>query len=320
MGNLTGNLAANLNLNAKNHIAEYVYRKRPSGNTNRQKTFDYFAYSLTRNLFLKESTNPLLIDKTFPNQVNIIFDLHKKTGREFAYSYIYEPQTVHFIEKFYKPGTIAIDIGSHVGYFSVFMGNLAKKSSGKVLSYEPVTENFSLLRRNIILNKLENVVTPQNLALSNINGTSNFSINPLNDGGGMIGNSKLVADGDRYYTTSELNRMGLSIYNISVKTQKLDDNLSSKPIHDFLKTTSEISIIKCDVEGGELDVLKGGLSTLSQGNSSMKPIWIIEVSSNISEIFRLMSDAEYSGYYMSQEKLLETNLSNLIPGSNILFK
>src|SRR5882672_9813966 len=47
---------------------------------------------------------------------------------------------------------IGIDIGAHIGTFSVFAG---RKSRAKIYSIEPDPENFSLLKENIHLNQLD---------------------------------------------------------------------------------------------------------------------------------------------------------------------
>ena len=56
-----------------------------------------------------------------------------------------------------------IDIGAHVGLFSLLVSQLCK--TGKILSFEPVRENFNLLVSNLKLNHIENVL-PFNMAVS----------------------------------------------------------------------------------------------------------------------------------------------------------
>ena len=58
---------------------------------------------------------------------------------------------------------IIIDIGAHIGLFSLLVSQLCK--TGKILSFEPVRENFDLLVSNLKLNHIENVL-PFNMAIS----------------------------------------------------------------------------------------------------------------------------------------------------------
>ena len=56
-----------------------------------------------------------------------------------------------------------IDIGAHIGLFSLLVSQLCK--TGKILSFEPISENFDLLVSNLKLNHVNNVL-PFNLAVS----------------------------------------------------------------------------------------------------------------------------------------------------------
>ena len=56
-----------------------------------------------------------------------------------------------------------IDIGAHIGLFTLLVSQRCK--TGKILSFEPVRENFDLLVSNLKLNHIENVL-PFNMAVS----------------------------------------------------------------------------------------------------------------------------------------------------------
>jgi len=60
-----------------------------------------------------------------------------------------------------KSATV-VDIGANIGVFSI----LVSSKAGRVFSYEPVKENFELLRKNIGLNALSRRITPFNLAVT----------------------------------------------------------------------------------------------------------------------------------------------------------
>ena len=58
--------------------------------------------------------------------------------------------------KFVNPGSNVIDIGANIGVFSIKAGKF--KNEVKVFSFEPFPKNFSGLKENIKLNRLENVI------------------------------------------------------------------------------------------------------------------------------------------------------------------
>ena len=76
-----------------------------------------------------------------------------------------------------KPNDIIIDIGAHIGIFSLYASQFC--TNGKILSYEPSTENFELLQYNIFQNQIKNIF-PNNFAISGSNDTVTLYINPDN--------------------------------------------------------------------------------------------------------------------------------------------
>jgi len=80
-----------------------------------------------------------------------------------------------------QPGDLFIDVGAHIGYFSVLAASLVGKT-GQVFSFEPIAENRKYLEHNIEINYLENVrIIPQ--VVSNRTGVTDFFFNIDNDGG-----------------------------------------------------------------------------------------------------------------------------------------
>lgn len=63
-----------------------------------------------------------------------------------------------------KEGATVIDIGAHLGSFSIFVAS--KIQNIKVLAFEPDPDNFALLKENISINHLEDKVFPFRLALA----------------------------------------------------------------------------------------------------------------------------------------------------------
>jgi len=82
-----------------------------------------------------------------------------------------------------KKNDIVIDIGAHIGTFTVYAAMKAK--GGTVFSFEPEKENFKLLKQNIILNNLKNIKA-FNLGVCGIKGKTKLYLNNSNDAGHSI--------------------------------------------------------------------------------------------------------------------------------------
>jgi len=158
-------------------------------------------------------------------------------------SNFYERETTKFfIESRPK---IFVDVGTHIGRFSIL---LAAKGS-KVLSIEASRANFDQLNKNISLNNLKDKIQAVNIGCSDKNGEHEFYFGELNEGA----NSLEKIEGARVE---------------KIKIRKLDDLLK-----DFNIQPEEVGLVKIDVEGAELNVLKGGENLLAKG----APVLAIEI-------------------------------------------
>lgn len=131
-----------------------------------------------------------------------------------------------------RPGDIAIDIGAHVGYFTLLFRLLVGRA-GVVYAFEPMPDTYLRLVRNIMRNGFRNVL-PLPLAMAERSGTAEFRINSENEGG-----STLLP-----IVSGENNK-------VQVQVTSLDDvfpNALSAPPR----------LLKIDAEGVEMLILEGG--------------------------------------------------------------
>jgi len=67
-----------------------------------------------------------------------------------------------------------IDIGGHIGLFALFSSQFCK--SGKIYCFEPIKENFEMLKSNVELNHITNII-PTNAAVSKDNSSVTIYLN-----------------------------------------------------------------------------------------------------------------------------------------------
>ena len=144
-----------------------------------------------------------------------------------------------------RPGDRFVDVGANAGYYTLLASGKVGPS-GSVESIEPGHPALVRLRENIALNALGNVRVHE-CALSDAAGPALFVHDRDTE-------NRLAIPADTGATT--------------VAASRLDDLLGEAPC----------ALVKIDVEGAELRVLKGAEATLARANP---PVWLIEVGKRL---------------------------------------
>ncbi len=138
-------------------------------------------------------------------------------------NYLYTPKGFEI-----KKNDLILDIGAHIGIFSVFASKFA--DDGKIYSFEPTPENFKILKENLEFNKIKNIVLI-NKAVSSKNEKREIILCDANTGGHSffkIGND---------YSKK-----------IKIQTISLDKFVKENKIY-------QIDFLKMDCEGAEYEIL-----------------------------------------------------------------
>jgi FkbM family methyltransferase len=149
-----------------------------------------------------------------------------------------------------RPGDSVFDIGANLGLHTLLAARLVG-AGGSVWAFEPVPANLRLLRRNLELNDLLGWVHVVPKAVSN-------SPSPFLDMAIASGSAETDP-------TASICTHGVGEASIQVKNVRLDE-LS-------LPSEKALRLVKVDVEGAELEVLRGGEQLLQR----TQPLLIIEV-------------------------------------------
>ena len=168
--------------------------------------------------------------------------------RAWRYRLRVEPAEVAFLLQHYPPGCIGLDIGAHKGAFTYWM---ARKSgpAGSVIAFEPLPELAGYLRHIAHIYPFPRLTVAE-MALSDQGGTRTL-YRPHNEYSGMT--SFVPSDHPQGYDKFQ------------VHTRTLDEYLAHHP-------RRPVGFIKCDVEGHELEVLRGARRILLED----RPVLLLE--------------------------------------------
>jgi len=136
-------------------------------------------------------------------------------------------------------GDVVVDIGAHIGTFSIMAGHKTEEL-GKVYAYEPVPNTFDILKRNIYINSLQNIVHSYKFGISDKKGKKEFYIFKKDD-------KPLFHSSSFYQEQSGV--IGATVSEkIEVECITLEDIFESNGL-------DRIDMLKMDCEGEEYNLL-----------------------------------------------------------------
>jgi len=168
--------------------------------------------------------------------------------------------------------SVFMDIGAHIGLYSIPIA--LRSPTTKVYSFEPAIFNFNMLSKHIMLNKLDNVEAFNVLVGETKSDTVAFleddtGINPMN-----------------------------SLADVSKTKENITTHKSMIQLDDFCRSKNILpEVMKIDVEGAEVQVIKGALETISKCRPkiflSLHPKHIKALGDNTEDILKIFSELDY---------------------------
>lgn len=190
-----------------------------------------------------------------------------------------EPDTIEWIRGF-EPGQVFADIGANVGMYTIWA---AKTRGVRTFAFEPESQNYALLCRNIVLNGLADTVVAYCLALSD---EVSYSLLHLSEFG--IGGS-CHTFGEQIDFRLEPRATGLAQGCVSSTLDTLVAR-GVMPVPDH---------IKIDVDGLEHKVLAGCRETLV--NPRLKSV-LIEINTKLALHRQIIADMQSFGFGYSADQ------------------
>jgi FkbM family methyltransferase len=210
--------------------------------------------------------------------------LHPNDGLRLSIRGIHNEEEAMMVRNNIKKDEIVVDLGAHIGYYSLMMAKLVGKN-GKVFAFEPEPRNLELLYKNIEVNLYKNVkVIPK--AVSDIDGECSLFVGQESFGANKIFKPKKT-DTQKFEE-------------IKTKTIRLDDYFEEL---GFLK---KISFIKMDIEGSEVRALQG-MKNILEFNENLKIFTEInrdaleDSNSNFRDMLEFLKNYDFK-FYISDKK------------------
>ena len=161
-------------------------------------------------------------------------ELNPRTGQTYLHGGA-EPGVQEILAKRLRPGMVFYDLGANIGFFSLLAARIVGEQ-GHVFSFEPDTEVAARLRRNIARNDLSNVTVVESGLWSssgNVNFVAADSSSPDRGTGQFVG------------------------WDSPIGTP-----MPCVALDDFVAGARRPDAIKCDVEGAEIEALRGAETLL----------------------------------------------------------
>jgi len=191
------------------------------------------------------------------NGMTTWFLLGDEVGERIRRNGFREPETLDAITSYLSKDGIFFDLGAHVGQYTLGASPLCRA----VHSFEPVPGTFELLQRNVQVNGLTNVITNQ-CAVS--------------DSCGQV----KIYEGD-------LGTMDRSSLRAPARTSGRSFLVPTTSLDAYVAKHGAVpDLIKIDVEGAEIAVLRGGSNLLREAH----PALIVEVDNENQPRFGFTTD------------------------------
>jgi FkbM family methyltransferase len=218
---------------------------------------------------------PLARELAMPLEVpaaggRMLVDTGDTVGCVVAVSGVWEPSITALVPRLLARGDVAVDVGAHVGYYTLLASRLVG-DRGHVYALEPSPARYRELVANVARNGISNVTTFQLAAGADESVATLFEAPRTNTSASTIvprAAADLAAAGER----------------VDVRVAPVQDLVAREDI-------PRVRLIKVDVEGSEVDALRGLDRILARGSRlallvEISPHWSDESPRFVEELCR----------------------------------
>jgi FkbM family methyltransferase len=190
-----------------------------------------------------------------------------------------EYATMTSLGKLIRSGETIVEIGGHIGYLSIYLSDLVGPQ-GRVYVFEPGPNNIPYIRKNIA--ERANITLIEK-AVSDVDGNLPFFVENL------TGQNNSLIERYKVFERNQKNaHVSANVDRIVVPSVLLDSFISEQDV--------DVSFVKIDVEGAELNVLEG----MRRCMSTTQPMIMVEVTERNADVAECLAS---HGYELFDERL-----------------
>jgi len=211
-----------------------------------------------------------------------------------------EPDTINWIAHYIKPGDVFFDVGANIGLYSIFAA-LSCRTQCRIYSFEPESQNYASLNRNVYVNSLSESIIPLCLAVTDSSYIDSFFVRGNLRAGEAIHHFGSAVD-DRGEPFNPVHQQGM----IGISLDQLCFSYDLEfPTH-----------VKIDVDGQEAAVIKGASRVLGDRRLQTVLLEITETPSQMGDVKEIYDRFKQAGFSIVKK----TPARSLNSGSyNVIF-
>lgn len=240
----------------------------------------------------------------FDGNLTAMLCLNEHMQSQIFWNGYYSRDIVLLLDKILQPGMVAVDVGANIGEITMAAAHRVGPI-GKVFAFEPMSSLYARLQQHLEVNGMSQV-TAVKCGLSE-----------------QAGSAQLYSAAEKYYDGTENSGLGTLYASNSRATPT--EIIEIDTLDKFIEgcDLTQVDLIKIDVEGAELSVLKGASTVLA----CFHPYIIIEIQDEMSgeagyeatDILEFLEQLDYRLYTIGRKgKLTPLSADTLTAFQNAL--
>jgi len=237
------------------------------------------------------------VEVSLPNVGRLRLDLGDEDQLQIYWTGLHpdDSRIIRLVQKALPPDGIFLDVGANIGIHALAAARHVAAGGGAVVAFEPHPQNFETLTHNLTQNGLRHVLA-HNVGLAEAPDVLTCQ------GAARGGNWSLASRGE---------------HSFEVRLLRLDDYLDDGPL-------PRLDVMKIDVEGAEVRVLRGAQRTLARFRPvivfEVCPAWLRRLNTNTAELLATLEDLGYTIHPLPDgsadwgPRIRATHLAGMGPG------